>query len=142
MVYLSLKVLHIFFVTAWMAVLFYLPRLFVYHTKNLSVSETSSTFKVMEAKLMGVIGNLACIIVWVTGFSLSLIQGFEWWLVLKIILVITMTIFHLYLSLTVRVFAEDGFVKTERFYRIINEIPTILLFMILILVVFQPALFK
>jgi putative membrane protein len=64
MIYPAFKVLHIFFVTAWMVVLFYLPRLFVYHKKNLGASEISSTFKVMEAKLMGVIGNLACCAVW------------------------------------------------------------------------------
>ena len=121
-----------------MAALFYLPRLFVYHATKEIGSDSSETFKVMEAKLLKIIANPSLIFVWISGLVLLGYKGLEIWLILKMFLVMAMTLFHFYLNFLRIGFENDTNQKTEKFFRIINEIPTILLLVIVILVVFQP----
>lgn len=121
-----------------MAALFYLPRLFVYHSTKEIGSDASETFKVMESKLLKVIANPSLIFVWVSGLVLLNYKGLEIWLILKMVLVMGMTLFHFYLNFLTQRFENDANVKSEKFFRVINELPTILLFIIVVLVVFQP----
>ena len=121
-----------------MAALFYLPRLFVYHSTKEIGSDSSETFKVMEAKLLKIIANPSLIFVWISGLVLLGYKGLEIWLILKMFLVMVMTLFHFYLNFLKIGFENDTNQKTEKFFRIINEIPTILLLVIVVLVVFQP----
>ena len=121
-----------------MAALFYLPRLFVYHSTKEIGSDASETFKVMESKLLKIIANPSLIFVWVSGLVLLNYKGLEIWLILKMVLVMAMTLFHFYLNFLTQRFENDANVKSEKFFRVINELPTILLFIIVVLVVFQP----
>ena len=121
-----------------MAALFYLPRLFVYHSTKEIGSDSSETFKVMEAKLLKIIANPSLIFVWISGLVLLGYKGLEIWLIIKMFLVMAMTLFHFYLNFLRIGFENDINQKTEKFFRIINEIPTILLLVIVVLVVFQP----
>ena len=121
-----------------MAALFYLPRLFVYHSTKEIGSDSSETFKVMESKLLKIIANPSLILVWISGLVLLNYKGLEIWLIFKIFLVMAMTLFHFYLNFLLIGFENDSNQKTENFYRIINEIPTVLLLGIVVLVVFQP----
>ena len=121
-----------------MAALFYLPRLFVYHSTKEIGSDSSETFKVMEAKLLKIIANPSLIFVWISGLVLLGYKGLEIWLIIKMFLVMAMTLFHFYLNFLKIGFENDTNQKTEKFFRIINEIPTILLLVIVVLVVFQP----
>ena len=123
-----------------MAALFYLPRLFVYHSTKEIGSDSSETFKVMEAKLLKIIANPSLIFVWISGLVLLGYKGLEIWLILKMFLVMAMTLFHFYLNFLLIGFENDSNQKPENFYRIINEIPTVLLLGIVVLVVFQPIL--
>ena len=136
--YLGFKTIHIISVITWMAALFYLPRLFVYHSTKEIGSDSSETFKVMEAKLLKIIANPSLIFVWISGLVLLGYKGLEIWLILKMFLVLAMTLFHFYLNFLRIGFENDINQKTEKFFRIINEIPTILLLVIVVLVVFQP----
>ena len=117
-----------------MAALFYLPRLFVYHSTKEIGSDASETFKVMESKLLKVIANPSLIFVWVSGLVLLNYKGLEIWLILKMVLVMGMTLFHFYLNFLTQRFENDANVKSEKFFRVINELPTILLFIIIVLV--------
>jgi putative membrane protein len=137
-VFLALKVVHIISVITWMAALFYLPRLFVYHSAKEAGSDASETFKTMESKLLSVIANPSLVLVWISGLILFSYKGLEIWLILKMFFVLGMTLFHFYLRLVQKNFQADKNVKSERFYRIINEVPTVLLVIIVCLVVFQP----
>ena len=130
--------LHIISIIAWMAGLLYLPRLFVYHVDAAVGSELSETFKVMESKLLKIIANPSLVFVWISGLVLLGYKGLEIWLVLKMFLVMGMTLFHLYLNFLRKRFENDANEKTEKFFRLINELPTILLLIIVVLVVFQP----
>ena len=121
-----------------MAALFYLPRLFVYHSTKEIGSDSSETFKVMESKLLKIIGNPSLVFVWISGLVLLSYKGLEIWLVLKMFLVMGMTLFHLYLNFLRKGFENDANMKSEKFFRVINELPTILLLIIVVLVVFQP----
>ena len=121
-----------------MAALFYLPRLFVYHATKEIGSDSSETFKVMESKLLKIIANPSLILVWISGLVLLNYKGLEIWLILKMFLVMTMTLFHFYLNFLRIGFENDSNQKTENFYRVINEVPTVLLLLIVVLVVFQP----
>jgi|TARA_B110000881_G_scaffold216781_1_gene232994 putative membrane protein len=138
-VFLALKVVHIISVITWMAALFYLPRLFVYHSTKEAGSDASETFKTMESKLLSVIANPSLVLVWISGLILFSYKGLEIWLILKMFFVLGMTLFHFYLRLVQKNFQADKNVKSERFYRIINEVPTVLLVIIVCLVVFQPG---
>ena len=136
--YLIFKTIHIISVITWMAALFYLPRLFVYHATKETGSDSSETFKVMESKLLKIIANPSLILVWISGLVLLNYKGLEIWLILKMFLVMAMTLFHFYLNFLRVNFENDSNQKTENFYRVINEVPTVLLMLIVGLVVFQP----
>jgi putative membrane protein len=123
-----------------MAALFYLPRLFVYHAKHNNEKYLDSVFKVMESKLLGVIANPALIIVWLSGISLIYYLEIQPWLIIKMIFVFLMTLFHLFLFFALKKFENNLNNYSERFYRIINEVPTLLLVIIIVLVVFQPEI--
>jgi len=134
------KALHIVAVISWMAGLFYLPRLFVYHTRAEAGSPMSETFKVMEAKLLRIIMNPAMIVTWLAGLWLAYAGGWtqQPWFVAKFLLVIVMSGFHMWLAGRRRAFAEDRNRISERGYRLANEIPTLLMILVVILVVVKP----
>lgn len=140
--YLWLKVLHILSVVAWMAGLFYLPRLFVYHTQARSGSETSELFKVMERRLLRGIMHPAMVASYVSGLLLALTPGVvDWsagWFYLKLAAALGLGYFHFRLARWRRDFAADQNRHSERFFRFINEVPTLLLIAIVILVVVRP----
>ena len=106
MIFLTIKTIHIVSVIAWMAALFYLPRLFVYHAKHNNESYISSVFKVMESKLYGVIATPAMIIVWISGLALIYYLGIQKWLILKSFFVILMTLFHFFLFFSLKKFEQ------------------------------------
>jgi len=140
--YLALKALHIIAVISWMVGLLYLPRLFVYHVEN-NNSESTRVFKVMERRLMKIIMNPAMIVTWLTGLSIVWVQGFNTifslWLLIKFLFVIILSGYHGFLSKCLKNFALDKNTKTSKFFRFINEIPTIILIIIVFLVIFKPA---
>ena len=135
-----LKALHIIAVIAWMAGMLYLPRLFVYHCEADPGSRQSETFKVMERRLLKAIINPAMIATWILGLWLAWSGGWfsEPWLHVKLALVLGMSAVHGMLSRYVRDFASDRNRKSQKFYRIINEVPTILMILIVLLVVLKP----
>jgi protoporphyrinogen IX oxidase len=137
---LWLKALHIMAVIAWLAGLFYLPRLFVYHADAKPGSELSETFKTMERRLLRAIMNPAMIVVWITGPWLAWWEGvyMDGWLMAKFALVVLLTGFHHALGAWRKAFAADRNVHPARFYRIANEVPTVLMVGIVILVVVKP----
>ena len=137
---LWVKAVHIMAVIAWMAGLFYLPRLFVYHCKAAAGSELSETLKVMEAKLLRFIMNPAMIAVWFFGVMVGAVQHQlgEPWLHAKLALVVLMTVYHMLLATWRKAFEADRNVHTERFFRLINEVPTVLMAGIVLLVVLKP----
>jgi protoporphyrinogen IX oxidase len=138
--YLWLKALHIIAVISWMAGMLYLPRLFVYHTAAKPGSEQSETFKVMEHRLLRFIMMPAMIVTWLVGIVLVL-QG-HWlialWFYAKFILVFAMTILDSYLRLWAADFRFDRNQRTQKFYRLVNEIPTVLMIAIVVLVTVKP----
>ena len=140
--YLLFKSLHLIAVISWMAGLLYLPRIFVYHVENLKDKNTSSTFKTMERKLYFYIMTPAMFLTWVFGLILISSLGFEVlsaaWIKLKLLLVILLTLYHFYLSKPLSDFNLDQNTKSSKFFRIINEVPTILLILIVFIVVFKP----
>jgi putative membrane protein len=131
---------HVIAVIAWMAGLFYMPRLFVYHTDAEPGSVQSETFKVMERRLLKVIMNPAMMISWILGLYLAwdVFQFQGGWLHAKITLVILLTLAHIHQSRAVRQFAADGPRRTARYWRMMNEIPTVLMMLIVILVIVKP----
>ena len=135
-----IKAFHIIAVIAWMAGLFYLPRLFVYHAKATIGSEHSETLKVMELKLLRFIMNPALLAVWVLGVTLAVLQHqfSEPWLHVKMLLVVLMTVFHMMLASWRKAFAADQNTRSEKFYRLVNEVPTVLMVAIVLLVVLKP----
>jgi protoporphyrinogen IX oxidase len=137
---LWLKALHIVAVISWMAGLLYLPRLFVYHCEAEVGSEQSETFKVMEQRLLRLIMNPAMIVVWVTGPLLAWQMGVmhDRWLAAKFALVVLLTVFHHALGRWRKAFAEDRNRRPARYFRIANEVPTLLLVGIVVLVVVKP----
>lgn len=140
MIELWLKALHVMAVISWMAGLFYLPRLFVYHCGVAAGSEASETFKVMERKLLKIIMNPAMAVTWIAGILLVYLQGqwMEGWFIAKSVLVFLMSGFHGFLAARQKEFASDTNVRSERFYRLANEIPTLLMVGIVILVIVKP----
>ena len=137
--YLLFKSLHLIAVISWMAGLLYLPRIFVYHSEN-NKEIISNVFKTMERKLFYYIMTPAMILSWLFGLVLIHEIGFEqlanFWLQLKIILVILITAYHFYLGFLLNQFKLDQNNKTSKFYRYINEIPTLLLILIVFIVIF------
>jgi putative membrane protein len=134
------KAFHIVAVIAWMAGIFYLPRLFVYHADADTGSDKSETFKLMERRLYNAIMTPAMVAVWFFGIVLATSAGF-WsahWLMAKLVFVIAMTGLHVWLGRRLREFAEDRNTRTARTYRIVNEVPTLLVIIIVVLVVVKP----
>lgn len=140
MFYLVLKALHIISVVAWMAGLLYLPRLFVYHSAVNVGSETSETFKLMERRLATAIMTPAMAATWIFGLWLA-VEG-QWlkspWFHAKFLLVLGLSAAHAYLLKSMRRFAADERPGNGRFWRLINEIPTLLMIGIVVLVVLKP----
>ncbi len=140
--YLTFKALHLIAVISWMAGLLYLPRIFVYHTDNVSEKQISEVFKIMEFKLYNYIMMPAMILSWVFGLILIGSIGFDQlhstWLVIKLILVVVLTIYHFFLGNCLNKFKRDENKYSSRFFRIFNEIPTILLILIVFIVIFKP----
>ena len=144
--YLLFKSIHLIAVISWMAGLLYLPRIFVYHSEaieNKKNQDLVSTFKIMERRLFVYIMNPAMILSWIFGVLLihSIgINNFGFiWLQLKMLFVIILTIYHFFLLQCLRKFAENNNSFSPKFYRIINEIPTVLLIGIILVVVFKPV---
>ena len=140
--YLILKSLHLIAVISWMAGLLYLPRIFVYHVENFEKDQATEIFETMERKLYNYIMRPAMILSWLFGIILILINGIEsfnlLWLQLKILFVVILTIYHEYLGKCMRLLKTKENTKTSKFYRIINEIPTVLLIFIVFIVIFKP----
>ena len=141
MTYLVVKACHIISVVAWMAGLFYLPRLFVYHAGATEGSELSETLKVMERRLFRVIMNPASVAVWAFGVWLVVLVPdylYEPWFHVKIAFVIGLTVLHHVLGRWVTAFAEDRNTRPGRTYRIVNELPTLALMVIVFMVILKP----
>jgi protoporphyrinogen IX oxidase len=140
--YLLFKSLHLIAVISWMAGLLYLPRIFVYHAENIKDESSSSIFKTMERKLYFYIMTPAMVLTWIFGLILISSLGFEvlttTWIKLKFLLVVLLTLYHFYLSKILGDFKLDQNTKSSKFFRIINEVPTILLILIVFIVVFKP----
>ena len=140
--FLLFKSLHLISVISWMAGLLYLPRIFVYHSENNSEIKTSEIFKIMEKKLYFYIMTPAMPLSWNFGLLLIHTIGFQQlaqtWLILKIIFVVILTIYHFYLGNVLNQFKLGQNKRSHKFYRYINEIPTILLILIVFVVIFTP----
>ena len=141
-IYLTLKALHLISVISWMAGLLYLPRIFVYHSQNDSKPIITEVFKVMEKKLFFYIMTPAMILSWLFGLLLIHEIGFEQlgqkWMILKSIFVFILTMYHFYLGRVLEQFKLDINKHSHKYYRLINEIPTLLLILIIFVVVFKP----
>ena len=135
------KALHVISVIAWMAGLLYLPRLFVYHTGVETGSATSETFKIMERRLLRAIMNPAMIATWIFGLILIVLtpgwmeQG---WLHAKLLLVVLMTVAHMAMARWRRAFAEDRNSHSHKYFRVMNEVPTLMMVVIVFLVILKP----
>jgi putative membrane protein len=137
-----IKAFHIIAIIAWMAGLLYLPRLFVYHAQSKRGSEQSETFKVMERRLLKFITTPAMLASWLLGLALAFSGLIDWaadgWFYAKLALVILLSAFHGMLAKWTKDFALDRNTRSARFYRMANEVPTILMIFIVILVVVRP----
>jgi putative membrane protein len=144
MLYLWIKALHIMAWASWMAGLFYLPRLFVYHAERAPAgTEASEIFKVMERKLLFLIMRPAMIVTWLTGLWLAFGEGlidwsYDFWMHAKLLLVVLMTGIHHMMLKWMKTFAADQNTKSGRFYRIMNEVPTLLFIFIVIFAIVRP----
>ena len=140
--YLLFKSLHLIAVISWMAGLLYLPRIFVYHAENNSEANISEIFKTMERKLYFYIMTPAMILSWLFGLILIHSIGFQQlgqtWMLLKLLFVIILTLYHFYLGRLLSQFNIGNNRHSHKFYRYINEIPTILLILIIFVVIFKP----
>ena len=140
--YLLFKSLHLIAVISWMAGLLYLPRIFVYHTENLNDLNVSRIFQIMERKLYFYIMMPAMFLSWLFGLILISLLGFSilatLWMKLKLILVVFLTFYHFYLFSCLKNFELGKNDKSSKFFRIINEVPTILLILIVFLAIFKP----
>ena len=140
--YLLFKSIHLIAVISWMAGLLYLPRVFVYHAENSHEKKASEIFKLIEKRLMNYIMNPAMVLSWFFGILLVLVNDYQlsanFWLIIKFGLVILLTIYHFYLKVCLDKFALDQNKNTPRFYRIINEIPTVILILIVFIVIYKP----
>ena len=140
--YLLFKSLHLIAVISWMAGLLYLPRIFVYHVENFQKKEATEIFETMERKLYFYIMRPAMIASWLFGIILIYINGFDvlfsLWIQIKLILLIVLSAYHEYLGKCLIALKDKTNRKTSRFFRIINEIPTVLLILIVFLVIFKP----
>ena len=140
--YLLFKSIHLIAIISWMAGLLYLPRIFVYHTENSSEEKVSKIFKVMERKLYFYIMTPAMTLSWLFGLLLIHSIGFQQlgqtWMLLKLLFVVILTLYHFYLGKLLSQFRIDSNRHSHKFYRYINEIPTIMLILIIFIVIFKP----
>ena len=140
--YLLFKSLHLIAVISWMAGLLYLPRIFVYHVENSEKKETTEIFEVMEKRLYFYIMRPAMILSWLFGIILIYISGIDiflqLWVHIKLSLVIILTIYHEYLGICLKSLKLKTNTKSSKFFRIINEVPTIMLILIIFIVIFKP----
>ena len=140
--YLLFKSLHLIAVISWMAGLLYLPRIFVYHSENNDKPQVSEIFKVMEKKLFFYIMTPAMTFSWIFGLILIHEIGFQQlgqkWVILKLIFVISLTLYHFYLGRVLEQFKLDMNKHSSKYYRYINEIPTLLLILIIFIVILKP----
>lgn len=138
--FLWLKALHVIAIISWMAGLLYLPRLFVYHSQTDVGTQQSETFKVMERRLYRYIMNPAMMVAWGSGLALIWLGGYitDAWLQAKLMLVVLLTIAHVHLGRLAQAFESDKNSKSERYYRIINEGPTLIMIGVVILVIVKP----
>src|SRR6056300_1506445 len=139
--YLLFKSLHLIAVISWMAGLLYLPRIFVYHSENMNREEICTVFKIMERKLYNYIMMPAMILTWFFGLILISQIGFETigtkWLQIKLILVMLLPVYHFYLGSLLLKFNKDNNTKSSKFFRWLNEFPTLLLIIIVFIVIFK-----
>ena len=140
--YLLIKSLHLISVIAWMAGLLYLPRIFVYHVENKDKKQATDIFEVMEKRLFYYIMVPSMILTWLFGILLVFLNGsevlFQLWFQLKIILIFLLSIFNDYLGRCIYSLKNNTNTKSAKYFRIINEIPTLLLILIVFIVVFKP----
>lgn len=142
-IHVWLEVLHILSVISWMAGIMYLPRLYVYHTRVDVGGDQDVMFQEMERKLLRVIMNPAMIATWIFGISLALSYGLDpmldIWFSVKLAAVIGMTAYHMFLARVRKTFAAGTNARSEKFFRMINEVPAVLLIIIVTMVVVQPV---
>ncbi len=140
--YLLFKSLHLIAAMSWIVGLLYLPRIFVYHVENLEKKEATEIFKIMERRLYFYIMRPAMIVTWLFGVILIYINGLDifsqLWMNIKLALVIFLTIYHEYLGICLKSLKLKTNTKTSKFFRIINEVPTIILILIIFIVIFKP----
>lgn len=138
--YLWIKAVHVIAIISWMAAMLYLPRLFIYHCDAEKGSKQSETFKVMERRLLRIIMNPAMVIAWVLGLWLGWAGGHfsQPWFLAKLAAVVALSAVHGKFSAAVRAFGEDRNDKPPRYWRMINEVPTVLMVVIVILVIVKP----
>ena len=140
--YLLLKSLHLIAVISWMAGLLYLPRIFVYHVENFEKKETTDIFEIMEKRLYIYIMRPAMLLSWIFGIALIYINGLDvltnLWMQLKLLLVIILSIYHEYLGKCLNHLKNRTNTKTSKYYRYLNEVPTLLLILIIFIVIIKP----
>ena len=140
--YLLFKSLHLIAVVSWMAGLLYLPRIFVYHVENKDKREATDIFEVMEKRLFFYIMRPAMILTWIFGLILIYLNGIEilsqLWMQLKIVLIILLSVYNDYLGKCLLSLKNNSNTRSAKFFRIINEIPTVMLIFIVFLVIFKP----
>ena len=140
--YLLFKSLHLIAVISWMAGLLYLPRIFVYHVENKEKKEATDIFEVMERKLFFYIMRPAMIFTWIFGLILIYLNGIEifsqLWMQIKIVLVILLSVYNDYLVKCLVSLKNNSNIRSSKFFRIINEIPTVILIFVIFLVIFKP----
>ena len=140
--YLLFKALHLIVVISWMAGLLYLPRIFVYHAETSNNEEKNNTFKIMERRLFLYIMSPSMILSWIFGLLLLHSIGVdslkEFWMVVKLILVLSLTLYHFFLFSCLKKFNQDENKHSPKFFRFINEVPTVLLIAKIYIVIFKP----
>ncbi len=140
--YLVIKALHLIAAVSWMVGLLYFPRIFVYHVENYEKKQTTEIFEIMENRLFNYIMRPAMLLSWILGIVLILIIGIEsfsfLWLQMKLILVVSLSIYNEYLGRCLRLLKSGENNRSSKFYRIINEIPTVLLIFKVFIVIFKP----
>ena len=140
--YLLFKSIHLIAVISWVAGLLYLPRIFVYHAETRNNEEKNNTFKIMERRLFFYIMNPAMLVSWIFGLlllhSIGLGSLNEFWLITKLLLVVSLTLYHLFLLICLKKFSDNQNSYSPKFFRFINEVPTVLLIAIIFIVVFKP----
>ena len=140
--YLIIKSLHLIAVISWMAGLLYLPRIFVYHVENFEKKEITHIFETMEKRLYNYIMRPAMLLSWIFGIVLIYLNGLDvlssLWMQIKLFLVITLSIYHEYLGKCLKHLKNRTNTKTDKFYRYINEVPTLLLILMVFIVIIKP----